>query len=136
METSDSIVFPCDTLQWSDVKQKLIEARNVAGLSSEELIVYLQKVSASVATSPRVHDCTAGARPKVRNIFADLKYCLDNKNTPQERDAYLTRVLLHIVDRAVAIEAYRPSESEDILGYRDSRGTCEPSPTLYLVWQY
>jgi len=102
------------------VKQKLIEARNVAGSSLQELISYLQRVSASVTTPSRVHDC-AGARPKTWNIFADLKHCLDDKIAVQERDQYLTKILLHSVDRAIALETYQPLE--DILSCRDNRGT-------------
>jgi len=108
MKMSESIVFPCDTPDWLNVKQKLSEARNVAGSSSEVLIAYLQKVAASVTTSTRVHDCT-GARPKTRNIFADLIHCLDDKIAAEERDEYLTGILLHVVDRAIAIELHRPS---------------------------
>lgn len=119
MEMSDSFVFPCDKPEWFDVKQKLTEARNGAYSSSQELIVYLQKVTTSATTSSRAHDCT-GARPKTWNIFGDLKHCLDDKITVEERDAYLTRVLLHAVDRAVAIEKHRPSE--DILACKDNRG--------------
>ena len=116
---TDSIIFPCDSPEWVDVKQKLTEARNVARSSLQELITHLQKVSASVTTSIRVHDCT-GARPKTWNIFADLKHCLDDKIAVQERDAYLTRILLHVVDRAIALETHRPSE--DILASKDNEG--------------
>ena len=116
---SESIVFPCDTAEWVDVKQKLIEARNVAGSSLRELITYLQKVSASATTASRVHDCV-GARPKTWNIFADLKHCLDDKIAVQERDQYLTKILLHAVDRAIALETHQPSG--DILACRDNRG--------------
>jgi len=118
-EMSDSVVFPCDTSEWLYVKQKLSEARNTAGSSLQELIVYLQKVTTSATMSTRVHDCT-GARPKTRNIFDDLMHCLDDKITVEDSDAYLTRVLLHIVDRAIAIETHRPSE--DILPCRDNTG--------------
>jgi len=116
---SDSIVFPCDMPEWFDVKQKLTNARNIARSSLQELIIYLQKVSASVTASSRVHDCT-GARPKTWNIFADLKYCLDDKIAVHESDVYLTRILLHAVDRALALETHRPFE--DILACRDNRG--------------
>ena len=116
---SDSVVFPCDTPEWFDVKQKLTAARNIASSSLQELIVYLQRVTSSVTTSSRVRDCT-GARPKTRNIFADLKHCLDDKISVEERDAYLTRILLHAIDRAITIEIHRPSE--DILAFRDNRG--------------
>ena len=122
MKMSDSVVLPCDTPEWFDMKQKLTEASSVARSSFQELITHLQKISASVATSSRVHDCV-GARPKTWNIFADLKHCLDDKLAVHERDVYLTRILLHAVDRAVALEMHRPSE--DILACRHNRGmTC------------
>jgi len=119
MDTSDSFVFPCDTPDWLNVKEKLSEARNIAASSSEMLIAYLQKVAASVAASSRIHDCS-GARPKTLNIFADLMNCLDDKIAVDERDAYLTRVLLHAVDRAVAVELHRPSF--DMLNHKHHRG--------------
>jgi len=127
---SDSIVFPCDTPEWFDVKQKLAEARNVARSSLHELTVYLQKVTASATTSSRVRDCT-GARPKIQNIYADLKHCLDDKIAVEERDAQLTRILLHAVDRAIAIETHRPSEA--ILAYRDNRGMLMKSTEMPLI---
>ena len=119
MEMSDSVVLPCDTPEWFDVKQKLTAARNIASSSLQELFVYLQKVTSSAAPSSRVRDCT-GARPKTRSIFADLKHCLDDKITVEQRDAYLTRILLHVIDRALSLEIYRPTE--DILACRDNRG--------------
>jgi len=111
-------VFPCDTAGWLNVKEKLTEARNVATSSSQVLITYLQKVAASVTTS-RMVDCT-GARPKTRNILADLIHCLDEKIAAEERDAYLTRILLHVVDRAIAIEVHKAST--DLLNYRHLKG--------------
>lgn len=119
MRMSDSIVLPCDSPDWSDMKQKLTEARNVARSSFQELITHLQKISASVATSSRVHDCV-GARPKTWNIYADLKHCLDDKLAVEERESYLTRILLHVVDRAIDLEVHR--SSEDILACRHNRG--------------
>lgn len=119
VEMSVSLVLPCDTPGWFDVKQKLIEAKNVAGSCSQKLIAYLQKVSASVTASSQVHDCT-GARPKTRNIYADLPQCLGDQIPVEQRDAYLTRILLHAVDRAIALETHRPSD--DILMCRYHRG--------------
>lgn len=117
---SDSIVFPCDTPEWDTLKQKLNEARNVAGSSSRELIAYLQTVTASLGSSFRVHE-SSGARPKTRNVFVDLKHCVDDEVTAHEdRDTYLTRLLLHVVDRAVEIEIH--ASSEDMLTCRHHRG--------------
>jgi len=118
MEMSESIVFPCDTPEWLNVKEKLSDAWNIAGSSSEVLIAHLQKVAASV-TASRVHGCP-GARPKTWNIFANLMHCVDDKIAVEERDAYLTRILLHAVDRATAIEFHRPSV--DFLNCRQHGG--------------
>ena len=118
VEMSESIVFPCDTPDWLNMKERLSDARFIAASSLEALITYLQKVAASVTTS-RVHDCT-GARPKTWSILADLIHCFDEKITVAERDACLTRILLHVIDRAIAIEVHRPSL--DLLNCRQHTG--------------
>jgi len=114
---SDSVVFPCFTTEWLSLKQKLSEARDVAGSSLQVLTSYLQKVTTSTTASPRACECT-GARPKTRNIFADLVQCLDAKITVRESDAYLTRILLHVIDRAIAIETHQPQHISDCRNHR------------------
>jgi len=130
MKMSDSVVFPCDTPEWLDVKEKLSAARNMAHSSLQDLIIYLQKVTTSVAPSFTVHDY-AGARPKTWNMFGDLSHCLDDRIASDERESYLTRLLLHAIDRAVAIESLRPSK--DILACRENRGMLCTEKTCRLL---